>query len=343
MRYLAGVLVAASLVSAPAYAQDRLVLEPATDWVLDYDEDSCALKRQFGTEGQQAYLEMRQFGHGRWMQFIIAAADFERRSGPFELLVEPLISEPVTMTGFDMILGSGYKGKLFNYWFPISDDAFLSAQREFAQTATILTEEQRELLLRHFELVEQEDERGLASFTWNSEGLIGARRFDHAFRQTEAYENLLAQTESRIEGILVEQAFDEILFLATGSLHAPMEAMRQCLDELMTHWGIDAEAHKNLWVAVEPVDQARWVRKLQQDYPNRMGLRGMQGVLWVRLDVSVEGKPTACHMQSPINEEDFEREACENLMRHAKFTPALDAQGQPIASYWQTSIVYMIP
>ena len=47
-------------------------------------------------------------------------------------------------------------------------------------------------------------------------------------------------------------------------------------------------------------------------------------------------------MQSPINDEAFERIACGNMMRHANFSPALDRQGQPIASVYQTAILYVL-
>lgn len=69
---------------------------------------------------------------------------------------------------------------------------------------------------------------------------------------------------------------------------------------------------------------------------------GQQAMLRVRLGVSAQGAPTECHMQLRMAEEDFEGTACEDLLEHARFEPALDAGGKPIASYWITAITYIV-
>ena len=119
-----------------------------------------------------------------------------------------------------------------------------------------------------------------------------------------------------------------------------MEAMRDCLDELLNHWGIDAEAHATLSRRVLPADYEKLVRSLRRAYPNTMEARGMQGYVRARLSISENGEPTDCHIQSTISQPDFEKEACEQLLDEGEFFPALDAQGNSIASYWATNIVY---
>jgi len=69
---------------------------------------------------------------------------------------------------------------------------------------------------------------------------------------------------------------------------------------------------------------------------------GRQASLRVRLDVAPDGMPSGCHMQVDYNEDDFERVACQQLMRYARFAPALDKDGQPIASFYQTAIHYQL-
>ena len=68
----------------------------------------------------------------------------------------------------------------------------------------------------------------------------------------------------------------------------------------------------------------------------------MPGFIRARLDISESGEPTACHIQAPISEPAFEREACEQLMDEGEFFPALDAQGNPIASYYTVAIAYVM-
>jgi hypothetical protein len=119
-----------------------------------------------------------------------------------------------------------------------------------------------------------------------------------------------------------------------------MEAMTLCLGELEAHWGVDVEAHRTLTRAAEPRDYDKLVREMVKDYPGEMARRRIPAYLRVRLDVSAEGMPTGCHMQSAINDESFGKKACDNMMRFARFYPALDAQGSSIRSYYQVSVVY---
>src|SRR5690606_5450657 len=155
----------------------------------------------------------------------------------------------------------------------------------------------------------------------------GSAVFNTHFRRPDAFRAQRAKVEGEVEGIFIAGAFEKPLLFRTGDLHAPMKAMRTCRDELMPHWNVDEDAHRTLVREVMPIDYARWVKEIQEEYPRRMARQGKQGYLHVRLDVSADGSPAGCFLQSPLNDDDFERVACNNLMRHAKFAPALDAQG----------------
>lgn len=166
--------------------------------------------------------------------------------------------------------------------------------------------------------------------------------FSTAFLQSESWKILRNAHESETRGILIEQAFSKALFLRTGNLHPAMEAMRSCLDDLYLHWGIDVDAHRTLRRPATPLDFARIVRELTESYPRDMAMTGRQASLRVRLDVAPDGMPTGCHMQVDYNDDAFERVACQKLMRYARFAPALDKDGQPIASFYQTAIHYQL-
>ena len=56
------------VAAVPADAQDAPGLAPSVPWTLDYDADSCALRRMFGEGEDRAYLEMRRFGPGLGLQ-----------------------------------------------------------------------------------------------------------------------------------------------------------------------------------------------------------------------------------------------------------------------------------
>ena len=75
MRLLPAVaaLMTVAGLSEPAVAKDPLVLEPSSRWEVDYAEDSCALRRQFGEGDQLTQLEMRRYQPGAQLETTVAS------------------------------------------------------------------------------------------------------------------------------------------------------------------------------------------------------------------------------------------------------------------------------
>ena len=64
-----------ALVSQPAAAQDGRVLAPSSHWEMNYDDDSCVLRRGFGGEGEGVFFELRQFAPGLSYQMLLVSPD----------------------------------------------------------------------------------------------------------------------------------------------------------------------------------------------------------------------------------------------------------------------------
>ncbi len=305
MRRIAGLIAVSSTligVASPAQARDEpLRLAPAAPWVMDYADDSCALRRDFGNAETLVYLEMRQFEPGQLgYQFIVASG---------QLRLAHYSSAQDVAVRFHPDDGATVAGAAFNMEFPND-----------VKGVTFSTS----LMAHQYDLVNQ---------------------IDGTEERAAAYE-ALAQTidlpvrEREVTAIEVIEGFRTPVVLETGSLAAPMQAMRTCLDELLTHWGIDAEAHRTLQQRVVPIDQEQWASEIANGYPPGMGWRGAQAVLRIRLDVTTEGRAGGCHMQSRLGNEEFERTACNLLLEHARFTPAIDASGAAITSYHILTVIY---
>ena len=81
--FLSGIAaLAVGLTSTAAAAQDgdTVRLAPAAPWAVDYAEQSCGMRRVFGAEGNQVYLELRQFSPGGEFVTTLASKDMRRRS-----------------------------------------------------------------------------------------------------------------------------------------------------------------------------------------------------------------------------------------------------------------------
>ncbi len=132
------------------------------------------------------------------------------------------------------------------------------------------------------------------------------------------------------------------LILATGSMGPPLNALRQCIDELLTHWEIDVERHRTLSRRPRPEQSpTRWITAA--DYPADALSRGQQAIVHFRLTVNEQGRVTGCRIQRATYGESFQTAVCNAFMRRARFEPALDAEGNPIQSYFLCTVRFVMP
>lgn len=151
-----------------------------------------------------------------------------------------------------------------------------------------------------------------------------------------------AEREQAADHLYLAAPGIEPILLETGSLGPPFATLDRCADELLTHWGIDVEKHRSLTREVRPVESpGRWLTSM--DYPIGMIRRGGQGLVYFRLNVNSDGTVSECHVQQKTRPEGFEEVVCNALTQRARFEPALDAEGNPIASYYVGSARFEMP
>ncbi|GGC29294.1 hypothetical protein GCM10011371_16020 [Novosphingobium marinum] len=131
------------------------------------------------------------------------------------------------------------------------------------------------------------------------------------------------------------------LVLETGLLGKPFEAFRSCTDNLVSRWGFDPAEQRALKNRPRPSSNpGRWI--LPNDYPLRALTQGMQGIVNFVLMVDAEGMPTGCTIASAVASDIFKKETCHQLMDHARFDPALNAAGSPVASFYAGSVTWIM-
>jgi protein TonB len=84
-----------------------------------------------------------------------------------------------------------------------------------------------------------------------------------------------------------------------------------------------------------------WVTS--DDYPAAALRSGEQGRTGFRLDIGADGHITACTVTQSSGSAELDQTACRMLMRRARFTPARDAAGMPIASDYANNVVWTLP
>ncbi len=122
----------------------------------------------------------------------------------------------------------------------------------------------------------------------------------------------------------------------------PLAAMRTCLDDLLTQLGVDPAQQGALSRLPKPANLKDWSQKVQESYPVDMVRAGRSALVHIRLIVGADGKPASCIPDKQSAETSFGEYACATSMRYARFEPALDANGAPVASLYTTMLIYQL-
>src|SRR5690606_17131403 len=145
-----------------------------------------------------------------------------------------------------------------------------------------------------------------------------------------------------LTGLRFDAGLTKPVQIETGRLEGPIKALQTCTDDLLQTWGLDAEKHKTLSApAVPQLSPDGWLPSGTIPFSEFAKFAG--GGNQVRLMLDAGGKPTACHIHSPTLDEALNGRICSLLMEKASFTPAKDAAGQAMASYWLGSPMFLGP
>lgn len=140
--------------------------------------------------------------------------------------------------------------------------------------------------------------------------------------------------------IAIAQGKQTLVFV-TGGLAAPLGVLNDCTSHILETWGLDPEAHRNAQRPATVLDEKRVARGIMESYPPRAVQEGNQGVVGVAIMVDEAGQPTECKITRSSGHIELNAVSCKLLMK-ARYDPALDADGQPIKSYWVTRISFRL-
>jgi hypothetical protein len=302
--WLRVVLATAIALLAPATAQakDEPALEPSSIWGMEYGDDFCMLYRSFGEGDDAVMLQLTQYVPNGNLKIIVAGKELRTLNN-----------------------------RAVHSQFLPDDEEYIDGAPAFASFGDDL----RGVLLSHsYRRVDEGTKLREAAEKLDDEEEI-AKLFEWSEEDRTA-------REREITHFRIGRGFSKPVLLRTGGFKAPMDAMRTCLDELVSHWGINVEAHRTLTRKAYPKESPQeWLKST--DYPRDMLRKGYAGIVDFRMLVDEQGKPTECIVQDASNPRKFAEHGCELLMKRGTFEPALDAAGKPIKSYWSNRVLWLIP
>lgn len=150
------------------------------------------------------------------------------------------------------------------------------------------------------------------------------------------------EDEGKVEWVQIAVAGEPRLRLATGPMGELFTALNTCSEDLLLHWGLDVDRHKTMSRKPVPLrSPGKWITA--RDYPDSAMSKGEQALVYFRLMIGADGAPESCHIQQSGYSQAFDKAVCGNLMKNARFEPALDADGNPMKSYFRTSVRFALP
>ena len=128
--------------------------------------------------------------------------------------------------------------------------------------------------------------------------------------------------------------------LRTGHLDKGLAAMDECLDNLVTSWGYDPAEIAEIVTWPQPVGRiTSWFNS--RDYPDEALRKNLSGKVRFRLGIDEAGAIETCTIQAAYSDPAFAETVCNEFARKGKFTPATNADGQAVKSYWTNAVVFL--
>ena len=290
-------------LTLPVQAQSEApqVFERSGNWTADFGEDYCRLLRTFRSGDDEITLAFERIQPGPMMRMLIVGDDFRPYRGADRLSYrfEPREAVPP---------------------FELSTD-FASSRTPDGERLTILSFISLGEAPQFTQVFQQRTNAG--DQTTDAAGEPP---------QFPVYDPQAEQARaSGIRSLVFEEGLSRPIRFDTGAMGDVMGVLQTCTSDLVSSWGIDAERHANLQRGAFP-EPGPIIANTTIPFDQFARLTGNYNQ--VRVMVSKEGDPTSCHIHFPTLEEGVNERICEQVMENAEFQPALDAEGQPIASYW---------
>lgn len=128
--------------------------------------------------------------------------------------------------------------------------------------------------------------------------------------------------------------------LELGSMLEPFGVLGLCGAKLS---GVLSEAGRPLTGEATPpvaIDSDSWLKP--SDYPAYLVNAGMEGRVLVRITVNRAGKASSCFVTESNKPQLFDDAVCLGVLKRARFDPARNAKGEPVASYFFYEVNFTI-
>jgi hypothetical protein len=279
-------------------------LQPSSQWILDYAENSCRLVRTFGDGSSKIYLQLESD----------SPDDLD-----LVLIGKPLESEQQEVSAkFLPHQEIAAKGR------PVTSTVNGEPAILFSMVRLLPADEAAKLEAIDADRKAHPDIRPASSNLADDESRRSKR---HEF----------ADTANELQ---VNTRPGRTVVLETGSLGKPVRAFDQCSRDSLRDWGVDPDLEDKIVRPVWLENLRHLIRP--EEYPAKMLDEGQQSDVKARVLVDASGHVTKCTSLSHFKLPEFNQLVCDKITKAAKFAPAELADGTRVPSYYTVRINFRI-
>ncbi len=174
--------------------------------------------------------------------------------------------------------------------------------------------------------------------------------FGVSLTQPQQYDNdkndfmdvaLSSEREAAISTLTVRTAVPRKFRLILENMGESFQRLRACGEAIhakLTDASLPAEG--GAASGPSPIGMDEWSKKI--DYPRYLARSGMEGRIQILLTVKANGKVGNCFIERSNRPQLFDDSVCLSMMKIGQFEPATDAAGEPVASFYRTSVTFQL-
>nr|WP_298898177.1 TonB family protein [uncultured Altererythrobacter sp.] len=308
-----GAIGALALSAQPGIAQenaddDTLILQPSSDWQLREMDDRCRLSRRFGSGEDRTTLWIDKAGFGPTVNVTFIGRPMRH---PHGTNIDVAFSPQASLSR-NYITSKSSKGRPAIALFGVRVIADPRADSSGTDSSEVSARD--------------EEDVDIASGEVSSPYLIEDGR----------------QTLESITSIDLSRAVIQPVSLILREFPEAIQSLSECSDTLVKRLQDNSDLEARAGTPPAPQGQQVWARELQQAYPRHLLARGEEASIAVRMTVNTKGRASFCEVLNFSGSASFNDTACLLLLRHARFSPATNSDGDPVPSFYRTQITYRI-
>ena len=130
--------------------------------------------------------------------------------------------------------------------------------------------------------------------------------------------------------------------LHTRAIDQAEAALDSCIFEKLRSFGVKLEDQQRIVRHTRPDNFADWAAKMQREYPAEALRTNTAGSVAMRLMIDEQGRVAHCHVGNFLAAEVLRTAACNAMIEHARYEPAIDEDGNPVVDVVMQEVRYDI-